>query len=136
MPITYTLKHDGNYVHAVIAGVLTSAEVLAYLDSLEADPGLEVNHVTLFDARRAEGEDLVEDHYERVLERERRNPGKLVARYLAVVVSRNEDLISALRYEDQASSRRERIMVFTDYNEAVLWLKVFMSEGNRRDGEW
>jgi len=124
MPIEYALNGDGSVVMAKASGRVTTAEMLAYLDALEADPGLGPIHSTIFDARGVSEMAFDGDHFERIARRERRNPGKLMAKKLAFVVGDIDAFKASVKWIRHAESFKESTMVFHDLLSARTWLGI------------
>lgn len=122
MSVDYALEKDGAFVRVTARGPITWEEIHGFLLKLGDDPALKSDHVTLFDAREASAERLAGGSFDRTLEIERGNVDKLVARKMAIVV-KDEALTSfALKYKFLAPTVGEPTHVFTDLDDALLWL--------------
>ena len=124
MPVDYTLKNGGAFVHVRAWGDITTEEVGAFLVRLGDDPGLLSDHVTLFDATQARTEVLEDIHFQQALEIEKSRPDKLVARKMAIVVARKNELLNAMRYESVSAEIGEPVKIFFAVADAMLWLAL------------
>ena len=124
MPIEYTLSRGGTVVRTKAWGVVTTLDMLGYLDALEADPDLGPDHITLFDSRAVTRMDFDEDHFKMIADKEQSCPDKMAARKLAFVVSDIESFKSSVRWIQQAEAIKENTMVFNDLESAKIWLGI------------
>jgi|GEM_PF-5069035 len=126
MPINYTVKDDGAFVHIRAEGRVTTDDVLNVLKAMEKDSRVRSGHVTLYDASRVRSKDLdLEDYnFDTALEMEKQNPEKLVARKLAIVALDLKVVVHAMRYQLLAEEIGEKTAIFNDVHEATLWLKL------------
>jgi hypothetical protein len=123
MPVDYVLENGGALVHVRATGHLLSQEINDHLLRLASDPQLQSAHDTLFDASEVTSEALDDADFERTLQIERENPGKLVARKMAIVVRPNSSLHTvAMRYKFLSPTIGEPTHVFTDMADALAWL--------------
>lgn len=126
MPISVRVKDDGAFIHVKAEGRVKSEDILGMLESIKNNEDVKPGHVTLFDALGVSGEDLdLEDYnFDRVIEEEKRNPEKLIARKLAIVARNLKVVVYAMRYQLLAEEIGELTAIFNDVHEATLWLKL------------
>jgi hypothetical protein len=122
MPIEYSLAHGGSVIHVKVSGRVTTADMMAYLNALEADPEVQSDHISLFDGREVKEMALDDDHFQKIAEKEQGCPHKLIARKLAFVVSDIESFKLSVRWIQRAEAFKESTMVFNDLESAKIWL--------------
>lgn len=122
MPVEYELTERGSLVKVRATGHVTSEEINGFLMRLREDPGLQPDHLTLFDATEVTSESLSDPEFRQALTIERGNPEKLIPRRMAIVATELAILRSALAYHSVSPLLGEPTQVFSDVQEAMAWL--------------
>jgi hypothetical protein len=122
VPVNYTLRDQGGVVHVRATGRFTLADVKTFLAALAGDPGVQPDHVTLFDTSAATFGGIDDDSFAQVLEMEKLHPKAMVSRKLAILIKDKRFLRHAGMFQSQTTAGSERVRVFTSLVEATNWL--------------
>jgi hypothetical protein len=120
MPVNYTLRDHGTFLHVRATGRFTVADIRAFLASLAADSNVKADHVTLFDTTKAEFGAIGDDEFAEVLSLVREHP--LVARKMAILVKDRRFARHGTMFQNAPGTGGERAEVFTSLVEATNWL--------------
>jgi hypothetical protein len=124
MPIDYTLKKRGTFVHAKATGHFTSEDIHAYLDSLRLEPDIGAEHVTLFDATGITSVALEDTGFHETIGVMQKHADKLIAGKVAIVVQNQAYLFYALQYQGASNVVGEQTHIFSTVDEAESWLST------------
>lgn len=119
MPITYTVRGDGHFVHTKATGPVTERELLDYQKTLLGDTRIRPGCYELFDATGAHGEGLSDAVLGKIVEVDRQHPGRLKGGKCAIVVRTDFELVE--RFAQRHDGPHE-IMVFFNLDVARAWL--------------
>jgi len=122
MPVHYTLRDQGGFVHIRATGRFTSAEIQICLSRLATDPNLKTDHVTLFDTTGAESEAIDDEEFGEALRLEGQSKERLVAKKWAILVKDRRFVRHALAYQRASVAMGQPTEVFASLVEATHWL--------------
>jgi hypothetical protein len=122
VPVNYTLREKGGFVHIRATGRFTSAEIQNCLARLATDPNLKTDHVALFDTTGAESEAIDDEEFGEALRLEGQNKGGLVAKKWAILVKDRRFVRHALEYQRASAAMGRPTEVFASLVEATHWL--------------
>jgi len=120
MPVNYTQRDHGTFLHVRATGRFTLDEVRTFLTRLATDPEVKPDHVTLFDTTKAEFGAIGDDEFAEVLSLVREYP--LVARKMAILVKDRRFARHGAMFQSAPGTGGERTEVFTSLVEATNWL--------------
>ena len=122
MPLQYSIRDSGGFLHIKATGKLTSDEINELLKKLTADAALAKDHVTLFDTTVTESEALTDTEFGEVLKFLSEFPEKLIARMLAILVKDKRFMKHAVKYQGLSNDFGVPAKVFSSLFEATTWL--------------
>ncbi len=124
MPISYSVKNRGRFIHVVASGAITPAELLEYQQALGEDERIDHgNNCELFDATKAVGSDISQEALQVMAERLRESPEAFGSERVAIVINGAENYEKA-RYYEELVAETENIIVFNEVSTALTWLGV------------
>ena len=124
MAISYRLVPEHSAVLMNASGAISLKDVMGYLSSLEADPCVPENHVTLFDASEVTEAEFSPSDIEKAIFKIRSLPPKIVARKLAIITRGIKETNLAHQYETLATSLNMNIIIFYHHDLACQWLGI------------
>jgi hypothetical protein len=119
VPITYTVRGDGHFVHTKATGPVTADELLGYQKALLEDPRVRSGCYELFDATGAHSEGLSDTVMGKIVEVDKQHGAKLKGGKCAIVVRTDFELLE--KFEQRHAGPHE-IMVFFNLDVARAWL--------------
>jgi hypothetical protein len=119
MPISYRILPEARLVHAVVAGVVTDADILAYRQRLNADPHFEPGMSEFVDCRNVERLEVTSQGIRGVVWHDERHKDRLGGHQLAVVASADVVFGMARMYQTQSNGD---VGVFRTIREALDFL--------------
>jgi hypothetical protein len=122
MPISYEIDEVNGWVRMVGSGVITDDEVLAYRQSLVADPRFHPSMKLLSDMRGIESVQVTAGGIRRLVHEESTHAQQLAARRLAIVTDSPVAYGMARMYQMLAENAGGAIQVFRRVEEATAWL--------------
>lgn len=122
MPVQYSIRENGGFLHIKTTGRLKSEEINDLLQKLSKDNALRKQHVTLFDTTGAEGESLTDTEFTEVLKMLSEFPEKLIARKLAILIKDKRFTKHALKYQALSSDFGVPAKIFNTLFQATTWL--------------
>ncbi|MBN2226542.1 MAG: hypothetical protein JW763_04185 [candidate division Zixibacteria bacterium] len=124
MPLRYQVSTDGFYVRATCYGILTSEDVIAYIQKLMEDDRVKPGFRQLFDVSGVEDAMIAPDQYKSVTDVVLGNPKKGKNNMLAIVAGTGKVYLKARQYEVATSPHIENAIVFNSIRTAEIWLGV------------
>lgn len=122
MPVRYSLRENGGFVHVKAMGRFTSGEINDFLAGLAADASVKEEHVILFDATGADSEAIDDVKFGDVAKAKRENPDKVIAKKMAILVKDRRFLRNAASFQEAWIAIGVPTQVFTRLFEATNWL--------------
>ena len=127
MPITYTVRSDGLFVHAIAREPLITEEVLAFQKDLQQDSRVNPGFKALFDESRILTPRIDEQGLQVIVAKETSDEAKRPSK-LAIVAGPGGAFIRALEYEKMVAPAKEIVIVFHNEDIARQWLGVPLSD--------
>lgn len=124
MPITYEIDEANGWVKMVGSGVITDEEVLAYRQTLLADPRFRASMKVLSDMRGIERVHVTAGGIRRLVHEESSHTAELAARRLAIVTDSPVAYGMARMYQMLAENAGGAIQVFRRIEDAMAWLQA------------
>lgn len=121
MPVTYSVKNNGTFVHAVATEPLTTEHVCEFQDALWQDDRVKPGYKLLFDESQILESRIDAQGLETIVAREKSEQAKRPAK-LAIVAGPGSAFPRALEYEKMISPDTERVIVFHNREIAMHWL--------------
>lgn len=122
MPVQYSIRENGRFLHIKTTGRLKSEEINDFMKTLTKDNMLRNEHVTLVDTTGAEGESLTDTEFTEVLKMLSEFPEKLIAKKLAILIKDKRFTKHAVKYQGLSSGFGIPTKVFNTLFEATTWL--------------
>jgi hypothetical protein len=123
MPVTYSVKNNGLFVHALATEPLTTEHVCEFQDALWQDDRVKPGYTILFDESKILESRIDAQGLATIVEREKSEQAKRPAK-LAIVAGPGSAFPRALEYEKLISPGTERVIVFHNKEIAMHWLGV------------
>ena len=123
MPISYLVRNNGMFVHAIATEPLTTQHVLEFQDVVTLDIWVKPGYTMLFDESRILESHIDAEGLEAIVARQEsvqvKRPSKL-----AIVAGPGSAFPRALEYERMVSPEKEKVIVFHNEHVARRWLGV------------
>lgn len=123
MPVTYSVKNNGMFVHAVATEPLTTEHVCEFQDALWQDDRVKAGYIVLFDESHIEESHIDARGLKTIVAREKSKQAKRPSK-LAIVAGPGSAFPRALEYEKMVSPDTEKVIVFHNREIAMQWLDV------------
>ena len=123
MPVTYSVKNNGMFVHAVATEPLYTEQVCELQEVLRQDDRVKPGYIMLFDESHIEESHIDTRGLKTIAAREKSKQAKRPAK-LAIVAGPGTAFPRALEYERMVSPDREKVIVFHSKEIAIHWLDV------------
>ena len=123
MPVTYSVKNNGMFVHAIATEPLYTEHVLELQDALRQDDRVKPGYIMLFDESKIEESHIDTRGLKTIVAREKSKQAKRPSK-LAIVAGPGDAFPRALEYEKMVSPETEKVIVFHNREIAMHWLDV------------
>lgn len=123
MPVTYSVKNNGMFVHAVATEPLTTEHVIEFQDALWQDDRVKPGYIVLFDESHTVESHIDAQGLKTIVAREKSKQAKRPSK-LAIVAGPGDAFPRALEYEKMVSPDKEKVIVFHSKEIAIHWLGI------------
>jgi len=123
MPVTYSVKNNGMFVHAIATEPLYTEDVIELQDAIWEDERVKPGYALLFDESHTEESHIDTQGLKTIVAREKSDQAKRPSK-LAIVAGPGDAFPRALEYERMVSPDKEKVIVFHNEEVARHWLDV------------
>ena len=123
MPVTYSVKNNGMYVHAIATEPLFTEHVCELQDAIRQDDRVKPGYAMLFDESQILESHIDTQGLKTIVAREKSKQAKRPSK-LAIVAGPGDAFPRALEYEKMVSPDKEKVIVFHNREIAIQWLDV------------
>ena len=124
MPIRYKISPDGLFVHTLVEGAVSNADLYEYSNLLMNDPDLKPRYRELFDATRVTKIGVDKKGIEQLSELDQQYHHKVSGSKCAIIVSDSKAFSLAEYFEELAREHFIDVIVFNSVTTARTWLGV------------
>lgn len=121
MPVDYSVKGNGMFVHVIATEPLTTEHVCELQDAVWQDDRVKPGYTMLFDESKILEPRIDTQGLETIAEREKSDQAKRPVK-LAIVAGPGNAFSRALEYEKMVSPEIEEVIVFHNEHVARHWL--------------